>query len=82
MRLNQIQYEIALDINQSLEGSIMEVLVDGPSKTNPDRLTGRSRTNHIVLFSGAKDLIGKLINVKINEGKTFSIFGEIPAETV
>lgn len=82
MRLNKIQYDIALDINRSLEGSVMEVLVDGPSKTNPDKLTGRSRTNHIVIFSGTKDLIGKLINVKITEGKTFSIFGEIPAETV
>ncbi len=80
MRLNKIQYDIALDINRGLEGSIMEVLVDGPSKTNPDRLTGRSRTNHIVIFSGTKDLIGKLINVRITEGKTFSIFGEISGE--
>ncbi len=82
MRLNQVQYDIALQINRSLEGSVQEILVDGPSKTNPDTLTGRTRSNHIVIFSGPKDLIGKLINVKITEGKTFSIFGEFSAQTV
>jgi tRNA-2-methylthio-N6-dimethylallyladenosine synthase len=80
MRLNQKQYGIALEINRALEGQTLEILVDGPSKTNPDRLTGRTRTNHIVIFSGTKDLIGKPINVKITAGKTFSIFGEIPVE--
>jgi tRNA-2-methylthio-N6-dimethylallyladenosine synthase len=80
MRLNQKQYDIALQINRALEGQTMEILVDGPSKTNPDRLTGRTRTNHIVIFSGPNDLIGQRINVKITTGKTFSIFGEIPAD--
>lgn len=80
MRLNQEQYKIALNNNKGLEGSIQEVLVDGPSKTNPAKLTGRTRQNHIVIFSGAEDLIGKLINVKITEGKTFSIFGQLQGE--
>lgn len=80
MQLNKKQYDIALQINRALEGQTVEILVDGPSKTNPERLTGRTRTNHIVIFSGPKDLIGQLINVKITAGKTFSIFGEIPAE--
>jgi len=81
LRLNQQQYDIALQKNQALEGRVMEILVDGPSKTNPDRLTGRTRTNLIVIFSGPNDLIGQLINVKITTGKTFSVFGELPAET-
>jgi len=80
MQLNKLQYDIALQKNQALEGRTLEILVDGPSKTNPERLTGRTRTNHIVIFSGPKDLIGQLINVKITAGKTFSIFGEIPAD--
>lgn len=79
-QLNQIQYDIALQKNRAFEGQTLEILVDGASKTNPDRLTGRTRTNHIVIFSGSKDLIGQLINVKITAGKTFSIFGEIPAD--
>ncbi len=79
MRLNQKQYDIALQINRALEGQTLEILVDGPSKTNPDRLTGRTRTNHIVIFSGTNDLIGQRINVKITTSKTFSIFAEISA---
>ncbi|HPT69951.1 MAG TPA: tRNA (N6-isopentenyl adenosine(37)-C2)-methylthiotransferase MiaB, partial [Syntrophomonas sp.] len=65
MQLNKKQYDIALQINRAMEGQTFEILVDGPSKTNPERLTGRTRTNHIVIFSGPKDLIGQLINVKI-----------------
>jgi tRNA-2-methylthio-N6-dimethylallyladenosine synthase len=60
-----------------MEGTVKEVLVEGPSKTNPDKLTSRTRSNHIVIFSGPKDLIGQLINVRITEAKTFSLFGEM-----
>ncbi len=76
-RLNQVQYQIATEINQSMQGSIKEVMVEGPSKTNPEKLTSRTRTNHIVIFSGPKDLIGQLINVRIIEARTFSLFGEV-----
>jgi tRNA-2-methylthio-N6-dimethylallyladenosine synthase len=76
-RLNQVQYQIAAEINQSMQGSIKEVMVEGPSKTNPEKLASRTRTNHIVIFSGPKDLIGKLINVRITEARTFSLFGEV-----
>jgi tRNA-2-methylthio-N6-dimethylallyladenosine synthase len=75
-RLNQVQYQIAQDNNKAMEGSIKEVLVEGVSKTNPDKLSARTRTNHIVIFSGSEDLIGQLINVRITEAKTFSLFGE------
>ena len=76
-RLNQVQYQIATEINQSMQGSIKEVLVEGPSKTNPEKLTSRTRTNQIVIFSGPIDLIGQLINVRIIEARTFSLFGEL-----
>ncbi|MGR6835799.1 tRNA (N6-isopentenyl adenosine(37)-C2)-methylthiotransferase MiaB [Syntrophomonas erecta] len=76
-RLNLVQYRIAREINESLVGSIEEVLVEGPSKTNREKLTSRTRTNRIIIFSGPEELIGKLINVRITEGKTFSLFGEL-----
>ncbi|MDD4802705.1 MAG: TRAM domain-containing protein, partial [Syntrophomonas sp.] len=41
-----------------------------------EKLTARTRNNRIVIFSGSKDLIGKLINVRIIKGKTFSLFAE------
>ncbi len=75
--LNKLQYSIAREINQSLEGTIQEVLVEGSSKTDKEKLTSRTRTNRIVIFSGPKDLIGRVINVRITEAKTFSLFGEI-----
>ncbi|MEN6461763.1 MAG: tRNA (N6-isopentenyl adenosine(37)-C2)-methylthiotransferase MiaB [Syntrophomonas sp.] len=76
-RLNNTQYQIALELNQALEGKVEEILVEGPSKTNTEKLTGRTRSNRIVIFSGPKHLIGKLINVRITKGKTFSVFGEL-----
>ncbi|PKM77737.1 MAG: tRNA (N6-isopentenyl adenosine(37)-C2)-methylthiotransferase MiaB [Firmicutes bacterium HGW-Firmicutes-15] len=76
IRLNELQYGIAAELNRTLEGSIQNVLVEGISKTNEDKLTARTRNNRIVIFSGSKDLIGKLINVKITKGKTFSVFAE------
>ncbi len=79
-RLNQLQYRIATEINRELEGTVQEVLVEGPSKTNPQRLTSRTRTNRIVIFPGEKDLIGRLINVRITEARTFSLFGEVFSE--
>ncbi len=80
LRLNEVQYGIALELNQSLEGSSAEVLVEGPSKTNPDKLTGRTRSNRIVIFKGEPDLVGRLIEVEITRGKTFSLFGETQGE--
>jgi len=74
--LNLIQYRIAREINQSLEGKVEEVLVEGPSKTDKNKLTSRTRTNRIVIISGSEDLVGRIIPVKITEGKTFSLFGE------
>lgn len=74
--LNKVQYAIASEKNKALEGTIQEVLVEGASKTNENKLSARTRTNHIVIFSGPKDLIGRIINVRITEAKTFSLFGE------
>lgn len=76
-RLNKIQYQIATEINCTLEGRVEEVLVEGVSKTDPEKLSSRTRTNRIINFSGQKDLIGKLINVKITKAGTFSLFGEV-----
>jgi tRNA-2-methylthio-N6-dimethylallyladenosine synthase len=76
LRLNQLQYSIAAELNQGLEGTLQEVLVEGPSKTNDNKLTARTRHNRIVIFTGSRDLIGKLINVRITKGKTFSLFAE------
>ncbi|MGE5396906.1 MAG: tRNA (N6-isopentenyl adenosine(37)-C2)-methylthiotransferase MiaB [Chitinophagales bacterium] len=77
IKLNQIQYAMALEENLRFENRTEEVLVEGKSKTNPDRLTGRTRTNRIVVFDGPAELIGQLTRVVVTEAKTFTLFGQL-----
>jgi len=76
-RLMQVQDAITANKNMNLKGTIQEVLVEGISKGNIKRLSGRSRTNKLVNFEGNEDLIGKVVNVKITEPHTWSLLGKI-----
>jgi tRNA-2-methylthio-N6-dimethylallyladenosine synthase len=58
-------------------GKNYEILVEGPSKTNPDRLTGRTRSNELVVFAGDNSIIGTMVNVKIIEAGPWTMLGEI-----
>ena len=60
---------------ERLVGSDVEVLCEGPSKTNPARLMGRTRTNKIVVFDGREQLIGEIIDVQIRQANGFSLYG-------
>ena len=72
-----VNEEIA-KINESYQDKVVEVLVEGKSKTDDNVLTGRTRQNKLVNFTGgSEDLIGKLVNVKITSPKTFSLQGEL-----
>lgn len=62
------------------EGQIVEVLVEGESKTNPDILSGYTRKNKLVNFKGPKSAIGQLVHVKINEAKTWTLDGVMVEE--
>ncbi len=64
-------------ISRAMEGSIQRILVTGPSKRNPDRLTGRTENNRVVNFIGAPSMIGQMIDIKIAEVKPFSLVGEV-----
>ncbi|MBU5254831.1 tRNA (N6-isopentenyl adenosine(37)-C2)-methylthiotransferase MiaB [Tissierella praeacuta] len=76
-RLTDTLNEIALGINQKLLGKTLEVLVEEISKNNAEVLTGRTRTNKLVHFKGGKELIGSLVNIKIENVKTFTLEGSI-----
>ncbi|MDO4482481.1 MAG: tRNA (N6-isopentenyl adenosine(37)-C2)-methylthiotransferase MiaB [Bacillota bacterium] len=65
------------DNNKKYEGRTVKVLVEGSSKTNIKTLTGRTESMKIVNFAGSRDLIGKIVDVKIIEGKTYSLVGEV-----
>jgi tRNA-2-methylthio-N6-dimethylallyladenosine synthase len=60
---------------QRLVGRSVEVLCEGPSKTNPARLMGRTRTNKIVVFEGVEKLIGEIVDVHVQRANGFSLYG-------
>lgn len=62
--------------NKEYEGRVIDVLVEGLSKNDETRVMGRSRTGKQVNFSGTKDSIGKIVNVKITKANSFSLIGE------
>jgi tRNA-2-methylthio-N6-dimethylallyladenosine synthase len=74
-RLNDLQNEISRRKNEALRGQVVEVLVEGTSKKNPDVLSGRTRTNKLVNFTGPKHLIGKFAHVRIDEPQTWTLKG-------
>lgn len=76
-RLIELQNENSLKASQKYLGKILRVLVEGESKKNKYVLSGRSSTNKVVLFKGDKKDIGKFVNVKINECKTWTLYGDI-----
>lgn len=71
----KLQNEIGLKRHRRLEGLEMELLVEGPSKGNPNELAGRTRGNHVVNFFGPKTLFGKLIRAKIERACYHSLRG-------
>ena len=60
--------------NERLVGTHVEVLCEGPSKTNPARLMGRTRTNKVVVFE--ENRIGKIFDVAIERANDFSLYGQ------
>lgn len=76
-RLNQLQASISMECNRELIGSQQEVLVEGPSKNDPDKLTGRTRGNKLVHFEGPEELFGKIVQVSITQAQTWNLFGEL-----
>lgn len=78
-RLMEVQNRISNEKNQMEVGKIVEILVEGKSPGDPTRLTGRTRTNKIVVFprtGPAADWTGKLVPIRIEEAKTWTLYGE------
>jgi len=79
-RLNDVVNELSRQALEKYKGQTVEVLVEGESKNNPDVLAGYTRKNKLVNFKGPKSAIGKLVQVKITESKTWSLNGEMVEE--
>ncbi|MBR1761588.1 MAG: tRNA (N6-isopentenyl adenosine(37)-C2)-methylthiotransferase MiaB [Schwartzia sp.] len=75
-RLMALQNEISLEINERLSGTVQEVLVEGPSRTDETIWTGRTRTGKIVLWPHQGETAGELARVKITQPQTWVLKGE------
>lgn len=76
-RLSDTLNEISLEENQKLIGQTLDVLVEDVSKNNPEVLTGRTRSYKLVHFKGSEDLIGSIVNIKIEKTTTFTLEGTL-----
>lgn len=74
-RLNDLINKYALENNKKLENQTVKVLVEAPSDKE-GYLMGYTDTNKLVNLKGPETILGQIVNVKINEAKTWSLNGE------
>ncbi|MDE3068478.1 MAG: tRNA (N6-isopentenyl adenosine(37)-C2)-methylthiotransferase MiaB [Verrucomicrobiota bacterium] len=74
--------EIAGRKYRGLVGRRVQILVEGPSRKNPARMTGRTRCNKIVVFDGSERHRGQLLDVNIIRAGSFTLYGDsdLPGE--
>ncbi|NUN24342.1 MAG: radical SAM protein, partial [Candidatus Jettenia caeni] len=77
IRLLELQKCISLEENKKIIGKNVQVLVEGASKSDPNRLSGRTKQNHIVVFNSPRNLVGRLVNVMIYEVTDLTLYGEL-----
>jgi tRNA-2-methylthio-N6-dimethylallyladenosine synthase len=67
--------------NECLVGRDVEILCEGPSRTNAARLMGRTRTNKIVVFEGRPEHVGQIFEIAVTQANGFSLYGTPVVQT-
>ena len=75
-RLNELVNKYANEANQKYLGQVVKVLVEGPSKKNPDVLSGYTEHNKLINFKGDASMVGQIVDVRVTEAKTWALTGE------
>ena len=75
--LLEVQERISLEKNRGQVGRRLEVLVEGPSKRDPGRQTGRTDTHQIVHFEAGPDLRGRFVTVEITGATALALSGTV-----
>jgi tRNA-2-methylthio-N6-dimethylallyladenosine synthase len=70
-------HEMSDAVSQAMVGSVYEVLVEGPSRKDVAELCGRTENNRVVNFRGDKELVGRIVSLRITEALPNSLRGEI-----
>ncbi|WP_027954281.1 tRNA (N6-isopentenyl adenosine(37)-C2)-methylthiotransferase MiaB [Halobacillus kuroshimensis] len=81
-RLNKMVNQQSAEAMSQYEGEVVDVLVEGESKNNPDVLAGYTKRNKLVNFRGPRSIIGKIVPVKVIKAKTWSLDGELVESSV
>lgn len=79
-RLTRLQARItahASMTSRAMIGSRQSVLVEGPSKKDPNELTGRTENMRSVNFAGSARLVGEFVDVEITEARSNSLRGRV-----
>ena len=76
-KLNELVNNYSLESNKRLLGQSVPVLIQGVNEKDNNKVYGYTETMKLVNVAGSKDLIGQIVNVKINDAKSFSLDGEV-----
>ncbi len=76
-RLLEVQNGITKDLNSEYVGQTIKILVEGKSKTDENKYTGRNDKNRLVHIDGDDSLVGQFVNVKIEKADTFAMYGTV-----
>jgi tRNA-2-methylthio-N6-dimethylallyladenosine synthase len=75
--LLELQKAVSLRRNRSRIGDEVEILVEGLSKQDDTKWTGRTDQNLIVHFPAGRDLTGRLVRVRLTDCTPLCLFGEL-----
>jgi len=75
-RLLETVNEIGARKYENFIGRQTQILVEGPSKKNAARMSGRTRCNKIVLFDGTARHRGQIMDLKITRAGSFTLYGD------
>jgi tRNA-2-methylthio-N6-dimethylallyladenosine synthase len=75
-RLFEVINEVGREKHRAFVGRTVQILVEGPSKRNDARLTGRTRCNKIVVFEGAERHRNQLLDLRITRASNFTLYGD------
>ena len=75
-RLIEVTDALSLEANRRQVGQTVEVLCEGVSKRNGERLMGRTRQNQPVVFPGSVEQVGQVAKVLVRSVNTWTLEGE------
>lgn len=76
-RMIALQNDLSLRSNRRDIGKTFEVLVEGPSKRNPEELCGRTSQNKFVVFPRGGARPGELVKVTVTDASSATLHGEL-----